>query len=225
MTETLPLLPIIRPLSRPVSRLLVATPLVSANMVTAASLACGLASAWAMMQPGRDWALFGGAMMVLCYLFDNSDGDVARAKNQCSEFGKRFDSFVDWLVHTAFFAALGVGATAASGNEIWAWLGWIAAAGGTVNYGIGFLIEFRDKRRLGEEARTGHESPEESKRPANLKEWALFTFRELFRADFCFIVLALAAFDAVWLLLPAGAIGSQVYWAAQFVKGANEYHV
>ena len=42
---------------------------------------------------------------------------------------------------------------------------------------------------------------------------------------FCFIVLALALFDLTWLLLPAGAICSQVYWIAQFVRGAREFNV
>ena len=47
----------------------------------------------------------------------------------------------------------------------------------------------------------------------------------LSRADFCFIVLALATIDAVWVLWPAGAVGAQMYWATQFLRGANEYHV
>ena len=56
-------------------------------------------------------------------------------------------------------------------------------------------------------------------------EWGVFVFRELFRADFCFIVLALTLVDLTWLLLPAGAVGSQVYWATQLVEGADEFHV
>ncbi|MEO5336932.1 MAG: CDP-alcohol phosphatidyltransferase family protein [Magnetospirillum sp. WYHS-4] len=219
-----PLLPVIRPLSRPVSRLLVKLPF-TANQVTAASLVFGLACNWALTLGTWEWAVFGGVMMVLCYLFDNSDGDVARAKNQCSEFGRRFDSFVDWIVHASFFPCLGIGWAGVTGNDLWLWLGWIACAGGTVNYAVGFLVEAREKRQKGDEARTGHEAPEESRRPRTAGEWAVFIFRELFRADFCFIVLALALADGLWLLLPAGAIGSQVYWLAQFAKGANEFHV
>jgi hypothetical protein len=53
----------------------------------------------------------------------------------------------------------------------------------------------------------------------------LMTFREFARADFCFIVLALALIDLTWILLPAGAIGAHVYWMTQFVRGARDYHV
>jgi hypothetical protein len=37
--------------------------------------------------------------------------------------------------------------------------------------------------------------------------------------------LALALFDVTWVLVPAGAIGSQVYWITQFAQGANDFHV
>jgi nitrate reductase NapE component len=44
------------------------------------------------------------------------------------------------------------------------------------------------------------------------------------RNDFCFIVLALALADVLWILLPTGAIGAQVYWMLQFVKGFRRHH-
>ena len=47
----------------------------------------------------------------------------------------------------------------------------------------------------------------------------------MFRADFCFIVLVMAVFDLTWVLLPAGAIGAQVYWLLRLVGGAGDYHV
>ena len=37
------------------------------------------------------------------------DGEIARIKDQCSYFGMRYDSFVDFIVHVAFFACLGIG--------------------------------------------------------------------------------------------------------------------
>ena len=66
---------------------------------------------------------------------------------------------------------------------------------------------------------------EHARRPETPGEWILFAFRELARADFCFIVLALAVFDALWVLLPAGAIGAQVYWMIALLKRAREFHV
>jgi hypothetical protein len=53
----------------------------------------------------------------------------------------------------------------------------------------------------------------------------VFAFRELTRADFCFIVLALVLFDVVWVLLPAAAVGAQVYWLTRFSGGAGDYRV
>ncbi len=52
----------------------------------------------------------------------------------------------------------------------------------------------------------------------------MFIFRELTRADFWLIVLALSIFDVTWVLLPAGAIGAQVYWATQFFGCAREFY-
>jgi len=220
--------PLIRHLSDPVTPLLARLPF-SANQITAASLVAGLGSAFAVAQGGgRDLAVVAGVLMVVCYVLDNCDGEIARLKNQCSEFGRRFDSFVDWAVHSAFFAALGIGVSQSTGDAMWSWMGWIAAAGGTVNYAVGFFVEARERRlaeAAGIAARSGHEAPDATHRPHGLKNWLVFALRELSRADFCFIVLALALADGLWLLLPAGAIGAQVYWMTQFVKGARDYHV
>ncbi len=218
------LFPVIRPVSRPFSRLLIRLPL-SANQVTAMSLIFGLLCNWCFLQGDWELGIVGGVFFVFCYIFDNSDGDVARAKNQCSDFGMHFDTFVDWVVHATFFPALGYGYAGVTGETWWIWLGWIGFGGSTINYLLGLYIDFREKRRQGAEAPTGHEAPGEAKKPEAWHEWAVYVFRELTRADFCFIVLALAVFDVAWVLIPAGAIGSQVYWMGQFVKGANEYHV
>jgi phosphatidylglycerophosphate synthase len=217
-----PLFPLIRHLSVRVTPWLLRLP-VSANQVTAAALVAGLAAAWTMAQGSWPAGLAGSALLVACYVLDNCDGEVARQKNQCSRFGMYFDSFVDWVVHSAVFAALGYGWARATGEAVWLWLGLIAAGGGTFNYFLGYLVEAWDRRHGGASVREA--SPEQTARPCGAIEWALFAFRELSRADFCFLVLGLAAFDLAWLLLPAGAIGAQVYWATQFVRRARQFHV
>ena len=68
----------------------------------------------------------------------------------------------------------------------------------------------------------------EFKRPAqndSIGKWLVFVLRELARADFCFIVLALAALDWLPYLLPFAAVGSQVYWITFFVVRDEKYHV
>lgn len=207
-----PVFPLIRRVSRPVTGVLVRLP-VSANQVTALSLLFGLGAAWALTLGRWESDLAAGGLLFVAYILDNCDGDIARLKNQCSRFGMYFDSFVDWAVHTAFFVGLGIGVEAATDEAIWLWLGLAAGAGGTFNYVLGLMFAAPDQ------------APEHSRRPATIGEWLLFAFRELTRADFCFIVLALAAFDVLWVLLPAGAIGAQVYWVTALFKRSREYHV
>lgn len=209
--------PLIRQISTRLTPALAATPL-TANQVTAASLLFGLACNWAIMQGGWTWTATGAALLFVSYVLDNCDGEIARLKDQCTEFGDRFDTFVDWLVNAGFFAALGIGTAAGSGEAIWLWLGWAAAAGATLNYIIGLFIEARQGGAL-----TADETP--GKEPVTRGEWIVYFFRELARADFCFIVLALASLDLTWVLLPVGAVGAQVYWATHFIRGAGGYHV
>ncbi|MCP5373221.1 MAG: CDP-alcohol phosphatidyltransferase family protein [Hyphomicrobiales bacterium] len=212
-----PPFPLIRHVSALATPALLRLP-VTANQVTTLSLAAGMYANWLVTRGTWRADLVAGLFMVLCYVLDNCDGEVARRKNQCSEFGARFDSFVDWIVHAAFFAALGIGQARATGEDLWLWLGWAGAIGGTLNYVIGLWMEFRTGDQI-------PQAPEEGYRPTRIGEWVIFFLRELSRADFCFIVLALAAADLLWLLVPAGAIGAQVYWMTQFLDVARRFHV
>lgn len=219
------LFPLIRYLSKAATPVLMRLP-VSANQITAASLVSGLAAAWCVTQGSMGWDIAAGALFVITYVLDNCDGEIARLKDQCSEFGMHFDTFVDWVVHTALFAGLGIGAAARFDNELWFWMGMVAAAGGTINYIIGFILDARDKAAAAsDEAWEASKTGETARQPEGLSDWALYIFRELTRADFCFIVLGLALFDVAWVLVPFGAIGSQVYWITQLAKGANDFHV
>lgn len=224
-TAKTPLFPLIRHLSKFATPVFMRLP-VSANMITTASLVTGLAAAWYVMQGTQGGDLAAGALFVITYILDNCDGEIARRKGQCSTFGMRFDSFVDWVVHTALFAGLGIGAAARFDHDLWFWMGMVAAAGGTINYIVGFIMDARDKAAaVSEEAWEASKTGETNREPEGLSDWALYIFRELTRADFCFIVLALAFFDVTWVLVPFGAIGSQVYWITQFAQGANDFHV
>lgn len=216
--EKTPVFPLIRHLSMLATPALARMP-VTANQITAASLATGLAACWCLLQGSGGWTVAAGVLFVVTYVLDNCDGEIARLKDQCSTFGMWFDTFVDWIIHTAFFIALGIGAAKGFGHDAWLWLGWIAAAGGTFNFALGIILDARDKAASEDE-----DKAKTTRQPEGLSDWAVYVFRELTRADFCFIVLALALFDLTWLLLPAGAIGSQVYWIAQFARGARDFH-
>jgi len=212
--------PLIRHLSCHLTRLLVATPL-TPNTVTLLALFPGLAGAACFALGGRGLSVTGAVLLVVYYVLDHSDGELARAKGMMSETGERLDTLVDWVVHSAFFAGLGFGVSHASGQALWLWMGLAAVAGGTINL---WLRERRAARsRLSPKA--GAEGWEYSAAPDTWRRYLLFAFRELSRADFCFIVLALSLGDLTWVLLPAGAIGAQAYWMAGLVSGADRYHV
>ncbi len=227
------LFPLIRQISAQVSPRLARLP-ITANQVTAVSLVVGLAGNWFIAQGGFRASLIGAGLFFLCYVLDNSDGEVARIKKQESEFGDKFDTLVDWLVHASFFAALGIGVEHETGNALWLWLGWSGAAGSSINYFIGLYMDSQCCEQIRKEdegggAEQGHDQGGEDDGshppPENWKQWVLFAFRELSRADFCFIVLALAAFDVTWVLLPTAAVGAHAYWVTQFIRGARDHHV
>ncbi len=211
-----PLFPLIRHMSGPVTAVLVRFP-VSANQITTASLVSGLAASWYLVEGKFDAVVTAAVLLLVSYVLDYCDGEIARIKGQCSEFGDKFDTFVDWIVHTAFFVALGIGATRSFGANVWFWLGVIAGIGGTINYFIGIMLDARGKA-VPETAKPGTHLPESA------RDRMLYAFRELTRWDFCFIILVLAVFDLAWVLLPVGAIGAQIYWITQFARGAHDFH-
>ena len=217
------LFPLIRHISHRVSPLLIVMP-VSANLVTTASLLVGLCACWYLTKGTYEDTLIGALLFLICYILDNSDGEIARAKNQCTTFGKHYDTFVDWVVHTGFFACLGWGIAQSAGQTTWLWLGLSAAAGGRINYFVGLFLDFRRNAQIRDDIGLSDVPGQQTAVPQSPAQWAIFILRELSRADFCFIVLVLALFDQMWLLLPAAAIGAQVYWITQFVDGVREYH-
>ena len=209
------LFPLIRHLAYPMTRLLYWLP-VTPNQITAFSLVLGLGGAWMFRQDDFASTVVAAALLVSCYVLDNSDGEIARLKNLASEFGKRFDTFVDWIVHAAFFICLGWGVAERRADDLWLWFGAAAAFGGTVNY---IIDSVRDTRERAAGIQKIEDGPDETN-----ADRLVFTSRVI-RTDFCFIVFGLVLIDAVWLLLPAAAIGAQAYWGLQFVKNFRRHHV
>ena len=217
-------LPLIRSVSCYATWFLARTP-ATANVITALSLAFGLAGAWCLARGGYDNDVIWLVLIIVCYVFDNSDGEIARIKDQSSTFGMHFDTFVDFIVHAAIFLAIGVGHGRLTGIAAWDWLCWIAAAAMLGNYLSGVISDYQARRRNEIEDPTGQRLAEAAIRPTTAREGALFVFREAFRADFCFILLVFALPEQVWFLLPAGAIGAPVYWLTSFFSGADKFHV
>ena len=211
------LFPLVRHFSYWTTKFLYLTP-ATPNHITSVSLIFGMASAWMFLDSGYLSGLSGATLLLLCYVLDNSDGEIARMKKLSSDFGQRFDTFVDWVVHAALFLALGYATTERTGQDIWLWCGLLAAIGGTINYALDTLRDSGSKLFEGQE-RMVEDGPSESKR-----DLTAYTSRVI-RTDFCFIILGLALFNLTWLLVPAAAIGAQAYWLLQFSRGFRRHHV
>ena len=95
------------------------------------------------------------------------------------------------------------------------WLGVAAALGGTVNAALPLVLgrvpegepQVSTLSDLGQDAGWWHV--------------AVFAFRGLARADFWLIVVGLALGGWLWVLLPAAAIGAQVFWLLYLSKSAR----
>lgn len=208
-------LPLTRVSAEPFVRVFAALP-VTPNQITALSLGLGVWACYLFYLGDHKNMVVASILFTLSYILDNCDGAIARLKGLSSEFGKRFDTFVDWFVNNLFFVALGWGEWVRTGQQFWLWCGVAAAVGGTINYVIDQIRDTHEKAAGMEKVEDG---PDES-----IGDQTVYTSRVI-RSDFCFIVLGLALFDLVWLLLPASAIGAQVYWGLQFVKGFRRHHV
>ena len=170
-------------------------------------------------------SLYASIVFFFTYLLDHCDGEVARAKNQTSRFGQMYDSFVDWIFHTAFFMGLSWGTYSTSDDLVWVWFGLAAALGATINYLLGIYIFIRKSQKKTSPTEYGENPEENYDQPGNWIEAVTFVFRELVRADFWLLVLLLAVFDIVWVLLPAAAFGAQAYWIAQLLAWDKNYRV
>lgn len=96
---------LLRPLAGVIVWLLYPTP-VTPNMVTIFAVLVGLCSAAAYAVSTPAAIALGGVLIVLKDIFDDADGQLARAKKQYSRRGRFLDSIGDFLVDLAVFAAI-----------------------------------------------------------------------------------------------------------------------
>ena len=213
--------PLVRHVSKKTTAILLQTPL-TPNQLTFLSLISGLASAWLFSLGSYGYNITAAALLIISYVLDNCDGEIARAKSSTSEFGRKFDDLSDWWVHAAVFIGIGLGAETQKGDAMWWWIGLVAGLGATINYFVVRYLEHSNKKSKQPSELT---TTEFSEVPTGTISLIIFVFRELFRADFCFLLLLLALLDVIWLILPAAAIGSQAYWMIAFYKKSQNFHV
>ncbi|HWO22284.1 MAG TPA: CDP-alcohol phosphatidyltransferase family protein [Kofleriaceae bacterium] len=95
-----------RPISRPLTRLLVGTK-VTPNQVSYVVGLLGLLGCWFTAQAGQASLILGAALVLVAGFIDGCDGEIARLRLSSSKFGAWLDTIVDELTTTVYFVALG----------------------------------------------------------------------------------------------------------------------
>jgi len=205
---------------------------ITPNVVTIFGLILGLLSAFLFLSddsyPMSEFStayflhIIASLLLCLCYVLDCVDGEIARAKGLTSTFGKGMDDVSDWLIHITIFIALGLSYYEATGEGLWAAFGIATAVGATINFLLVMILDLwgflKRKKSLAE----GEVISDISQLD---KTWdkILFIFRELFRMDFCFILLFFSLIGIPWFLLPLAAVGAQFYWIFAFFKVTRSF--
>lgn len=182
-----------RPAGRPLSRLLVHTP-VTPNAISVGATLIGLLAA-AMFAVGRPaWMVAAAVMFQVSAVIDCVDGDVARAVFKETKLGKWLDIVGDQVVHGAVFAGITVGLLMGGSGKWVAGLGASAMAGAALS----FLVVLRGWRTAG---RRGGDSGRMQK-----------FLDAATNRDFSVLVLVLAVVGKLdWFLWLAG-VGSHLFW-------------
>ena len=98
---------IYRPLSRPLTRLLLHTP-ITPNQVSYIVGLIGLLGCFLTALPGQTNLIWGAALVFISGIIDGCDGEIARIKLTSSTFGAWLDTIVDELTTMSYFIAIGL---------------------------------------------------------------------------------------------------------------------
>ena len=107
---------------------LIDTP-ITPNHLTVLRLVTGVVACVAFASGIRYWEVIGGFIWVLSALLDCADGELARMRNQCSEWGHKLDYFSDVTVTALFFVGIGLGARDSIPEIVAIIMGFVAASG------------------------------------------------------------------------------------------------
>jgi phosphatidylglycerophosphate synthase len=217
------LFPLVRQLSHRLTPLLLRTPM-TPNQITVAGTLVGLLGVCLLRFPGRAAGAAGCALFILCQVLDSCDGEVARIKRLGSSFGRRLDDFGDFLVHSSLFVVLGARAADIYAHSVWLWLGGATAFGVLMEWVLSLVRRPESLPVAAETDAAATVSPFDETEGVSRVDKAVYVFRVLLDADYCFILPLFVVGDLLWLLLPFAAVGNQLYWASAFYGNARRYH-
>lgn len=127
---------------------------ITPNHLTVLRLVTGITACVALASGIRYWEVIAGFIWVLSTLLDCADGELARMRNQCSEWGHKFDYFSDVTVTALFFVGIGIGARDSIPELVAVIMGFVAGNGVVVASVITEQID-QLKEATGEKAYPG----------------------------------------------------------------------
>jgi len=91
---------------------------ITPNQISIAALVMGVISAVFYAFGNKEAFLIAAAFYTIYYLFDLSDGQVARLKKNGTKLGRIIDGIADYVTHLSIYIGLGIGL----GNDLNTWL-------------------------------------------------------------------------------------------------------
>jgi phosphatidylglycerophosphate synthase len=196
-----------RPMSRPLTQLLLRTPLAPSH-VTLLGLATGLLGA-AGLATVSYWGRLGGVLLLVASLvLDCVDGDLARARLAQNPAGARLDVVGDYLVNLAAFAGLAIGLLREGLTMGAAWAGLALVTGVGAAMATVHVLFIRPALERGGDLHWAGDAESLRGRPGAA------VAEKLASRDYTYLLLVLAAIGHLEWFLYAAAGGAWVFTAA-----------
>ncbi len=181
---------IIRKISGFITGCLIKTP-ITPNQVTIISLVLGIISGILFSCGEHAYTLMAGVAYFLSTIFDQCDGEVARAKQMSSEFGMVFDIIIDSIVNAIIVIGITIAIYKANGSDLTIIAGSLSMIGIVISL---LLTTYFSSERNND---TG------------TKEM----LDKLNNKDFFYIIMLVSVIfnQMIWFLLIM-AVGTNIYW-------------
>ena len=190
-----------RRLSRPLTRLLVRTP-ITPNVVTLIGIALGIAGGLCLAVPGAAAVIAAVLLLETSGVLDCSDGEIARLRFAESRLGHWLDVIGDTLVHLAVLAGIAARLARAGNAPGWPLLA-VLFLGVLGAFTMITWSEVTEGRRHAVRA-WENRLLDGVLSPLTTRDWHLFP-----------VLFALAG--RIDLLVPAAAVGAHVFWITGLV--------